>query len=405
MNDERIIVKDPGHSILGASGAHRWMNCAGSVNLIGKVIEATGPPRTSYAAGEGSSAHEISALCLDDHDGTIIPPEPYEFFERYVQVADQVFQVDDEMVDGVATMVAEVLGIVKDAQQVVGYDGDAVNLFIEHTMGSVLNDNAWGTSDAIILAPDLSLTVVDFKYGKGVVVEPDSVQNKYYGYLAIENSPEPLAPGLPVNLYIVQPRIPHPQGLVRAYQTTVEELQAWAYDVLLPAMEATENPSASLCIGEWCRFCVARDVCPALTTEATEFKTDVEPEHLTGDELGDILGKKKPVIAYFESIEKEAYRRICKGEKVKGQKLVNKQSFRIFKDGAEVAMIKEFGHDEVYEEPKLLSPAKLEKLGSDAKTFVKEWAYKPNNGLTIAPSSDKRTEVKRPMEEFLDRNF
>jgi hypothetical protein len=398
--NDTIVVQDPGHSILGASSAHRWMNCAGSIQLIDKVLQESGPGGTSYAAAEGTAAHTIAAMCLEDGG------EPFEFFERKVDVDGRIFIVDDEMVDGVATMVSGVNGRYADVLDIAIEEAPSKPiLHIERTMGSVLNENAWGTADAIIEIPECGLEIFDFKYGRGVVVEPDSAQNKYYGYLAIENAVSTYHPSTVVRLFIVQPRIPHPQGLVRVYATTVEALQAWAYDELLPAMEATQNPNAPLCIGDWCRFCPARNVCPALKQETVGFTTEVEPEHLTGDELGTILAKEKPIIAYFTQLKEEAFKRICKGEEVTGQKLVNKQSNRVWKDDAEVELVRIFGEDNVYQAPKLLTPPNIEKLSAEGKTFVKEWAYKPNAGLTIAPLSDKRKAVKRPMEEFLDRNF
>jgi hypothetical protein len=403
--DDKIVVKDPGHSTLGASSAHRWMQCAGSIGLTKRLFEEKGwGNKTSMAAAEGTAAHEIAALCLDDKGGTIIPPEPYEFFGKTVVVGDIEFVVNDEMVDGVSTFVTEVLYHLKEAQEACADQDEKPILHVERTMGSVLNDEAWGTSDAVIEVPSYKIMIFDFKYGRGVTVEPNSAQNKYYGYLAVENQEYKQTSQLPVELYIVQPRIPHPKGLVRVYKTAADVLTAWAYDELLPAMEATLNTEAPLCIGEWCRFCPARDACPALRKEAVGFNADVEPDHLTGDELGDMLGKEKPLMAYFAKLKEEAFKRKSNGEDVKGYKLVSKISNRTWKDGVEVDMVAKFG-DRAYEAPKLLSPPKLEKIGQDGKEFVKKWAYKPNTGLTIAPISDKRNEVKRPMEEYLDRNF
>ena len=49
--------------------------------------------------------------------------------------------------------------------------------------------------------------------------------------------------------------------------------------------------------------------------------------------------------------------------------------------------------DAALSEPELLSPPNLEKLGPKGKAFVKEFAYTPFTGLTIAPRSDNREEV------------
>ena len=49
------------HAALGASTAHRWMSCPGSVQLAAG-IEA----RPSTYAEEGATAHMLAKLCLDD---------------------------------------------------------------------------------------------------------------------------------------------------------------------------------------------------------------------------------------------------------------------------------------------------------------------------------------------------
>ena len=49
--------------------------------------------------------------------------------------------------------------------------------------------------------------------------------------------------------------------------------------------------------------------------------------------------------------------------------------------------------DEAMTKPELKSPAELEKVGPAAKEFVKEFAYMPVTGQTVALESDSRGEV------------
>ena len=49
------------HAALGASAAHRWMRCPGSIRLS-DGIEA---PASTYAE-EGAAAHVLAKICLDD---------------------------------------------------------------------------------------------------------------------------------------------------------------------------------------------------------------------------------------------------------------------------------------------------------------------------------------------------
>jgi hypothetical protein len=53
------------HAKLSPSGAHRWMACPGSVTL-----EADFPDTSSAYAREGTAAHELAAMVLEDPSST-----------------------------------------------------------------------------------------------------------------------------------------------------------------------------------------------------------------------------------------------------------------------------------------------------------------------------------------------
>jgi hypothetical protein len=52
-----------------------------------------------------------------------------------------------------------------------------------------------------------------------------------------------------------------------------------------------------------------------------------------------------------------------------------------------------FSEDKCFSEPKLKSPAQLDKLGKAAKAAVKTVTYIPKGELTVAPMSDPRDAV------------
>jgi hypothetical protein len=86
-----------------------------------------------------------------------------------------------------------------------------------------------------------------------------------------------------------------------------------------------------------------------------------------------------------------AFNRLMAGAKIPGWKLVNGKANRVWKDGVEPAALEAFG-EAAFEPAKLKSPAAIEQLplGTD---FAARWASKPDVGLTVAPASDRRTEV------------
>jgi hypothetical protein len=287
-----------------------------------------------------------------------------------------------------------------------------VEVYVERGMESITDDEAYGTGDVIIHIVADRLIVVDLKYGRGITVEPDSSQNYYYGYLALENYVGKWDSIKVIELWIAQPRIPHPAGTIRRHITNVAEVKDWWYGKVLPAIENTRKNDAELAIGEWCRFCPAKGNCPALKAEVFEFPASVDPAHLDDDELGQAIMTLNALVQVKSNLEAEALRRARGGSKITGFKLVRQRGNREWKEQLALeidgemttvqlkdAILEEFGFEDAYTEPKLKSPAQIEKVdgGND---FASKWAYSPDRGLTLAPESDKRVEVRPNVERL-----
>lgn len=400
----KVVVEESRHSKLGASSAQRWLNCAGSISLTDKLLsESAIKPFTNRAAAEGTAAHLVFSSCMEDGDDAV------SMKDMEIEVSDWVFVVDDEMV----TCVQEALDWVRDRISRAKKDGFEVQVYVERGMESFTDEDAYGTGDVIIHIVGDRLIIGDLKYGRGITVEPDSDQNYYYGYLAIENYVEDPDSIKVVESWIFQPRIPHPNGTIRRHVTNVTELTEWWFNRVLPGMENTRRKDAELVIGEHCRFCPAKGHCPALKNEVFEFPTGIDPSHLTDIELGEILEKLKALSTVQTTFESEALRRARRGDKIPGFKLVRKKANRIFKDKQpvkdaetgemvettlETALDRNFGLD-AFTEPKLKSPAQIEKL-EGGNSFAAQWAYSPDLGLTLAAESDKRMEVRPNVERL-----
>lgn len=404
----RITVEPGKHSLRGASSASRWLACAGSINLTEKLVEQKLiHGGSSRPAAEGTAAHLVLSTCLEDGS------DAHEMADIEIEVEDWIFIVDDEMIAGVQETLDWVRARVAQAEK----DGFEVKLYIEKGLTSFMDEDVWGTADIIIHIIGDRLIVVDFKYGRGVSVEPTSDQNAYYGYLGIENYLDDSVSVEVVESWIAQPRIPHPEGTIRKHDTTVKELTDWWMAVVIPGIEATRKLDAHLVIGEHCRFCPNKGHCPALKTEIFEFPMGISSTHMDDEELGSALDKLKAILGLQSTFEAEALRRARKGSKIPGFKLVRMKSNRMFKDtmaepsldnademvevAFEVAATAEFGLD-AYSTPKLLSPAQMQKLDG-GESFVAKWAYKPDKGLTLAAESDKRVEVRPNIEQVRGR--
>lgn len=387
------------HSKLGASAAERWMNCPGSPQLIAKLPEEM-VRRSGSAAALGTASHTVSAVCLEKGI------DAWELSGEKVESRDWTFVVDEEMVNSTQMYIDYV------RQRFEQFKDKGAKLYLEKPLSTVCDPDGFGTGDAIIYVPGDRIIVMDFKNGM-IIVEPSSAQLKDYAAMAIEEFLDEDDACKIVELVIVQPRMPHPKGFIRKLVMSVQEVTDWFQNECLPAMKATREPNALLHVGDWCRFCPARDGCPALKGEVTSFNSSADPVALTDEEVGIFLSKGKSIAGYLAALEEEALKRVRMGKKVIGWKLVKKKGNRIFKDFIneqeegkpavtikfEDAVVAVFGKD-AYTEPAIKTPPNIEKL-KGGKPFVSRWAYTPDTGETLAPESDKREEIK-PMMDKLD---
>lgn len=394
----------PAHSRLGASGAERWLNCVGSSALIA-AMELPQTDEPDYQR-EGIAGHEAAADCLArDIDAWEIVGEIYHSTE-----------IDDGMAEAIQVYIDRVRPLIDRTKF------HREQFFIEAKLAAPdVHEQMFGTTDfgALVQSggPELGvdfpfLDVTDLKMGKGIVVDPDdNPQLKYYAFMLIHTYFNELEDDFPVRLTIVQPRAYHNEGPVREWWTSVGAIKAWVVRDLLPAMNSTDD---DLQAGPWCRFCPAKLTCPLLTG-LFKAAASYDPKAIidAGDQaLGLAYGKISAVKFYLKALEDETFRRLQLRRDVPGAKLVNKKADRIFKPTVTVKVegqeqeVELAGYVErtfgrkAFTAPVMMTPAQLEKIDHpDAKAFVKEYAYIPVTGLTVAPADDKRIAVKMPSLE------
>lgn len=370
------------HAKLSPSGAHRWINCPGSLRLSEGIVT---PP--SIYADEGSAAHHLACICLtrqtnaEKYLDRVLRqlPDGWSLLQRGAEARSEDFVVDDDMVNAVQVYLDTVY-----ADRVFG-----ANIYFEHRV-KLPELGIWGTADCLRIVPYDKLQIYDYKHGAGVAVEViDNPQLAIYAAAALENNDVQT-----VELVIVQPRARHKDGPVRRWTLTVQELQKWVNDVLAPAVEATKDPEAPLSAGEWCKFCPALPICPAIrehaiATAQADFQT-VElppPERLQKSDLIRVLQSAELLRKWLNSVEAFVQDRLEKGENYPGFKLVRKRANRRWKEGAAEAL-----QGQPVFETVLLSPAKAEKvkgLTIDLAPLIE----RTEGELTIAPESDRREAV------------
>ncbi len=378
-----IIEPRPVHSTLGASGAERWMACPGSVTLLKHLDLPPEGDEPDYRA-EGTAAHEVAATCLQHN---------LEAWETIGTVVEGV-EITQEIAGAVQVYLDEIAAIRKNCV----IEREFIETPIERPD---VHKMYYGTVDYAAIARDRGangepvgprmLIQRDYKHGEGVVVEADdNPQCKYYAFGILQFCEDVEI----IDLGIVQPRAFHPDGPIRTAFTSADVLRAWVQEELVPAMVATEMDS-SLDAGKWCRFCPAKLVCPMMKgIFGAAMKVDPrEHIHLTDEEIGRQYQYLQAAKQYARALEEEAFRRLNLGRACPGVKLVNKKANRVFNAGADQIFKARFG-EKAFTEPKLKTPAEMEKLDAEAKALVKKWAHTPNTGLTVALESDKRPAVK-----------
>lgn len=376
---------DRGHSPLGASGAERWGNCPGSVALI-RELQLPESDEPDYRR-EGTAMHEAAEHCLRTGCDTW-------------EIVGQTFN-ETVITDALAEAIQVYLDVCRADMDTAAYH------YIELGLAAPeLHELAFGTLDfgAIFGAPSFEephfivptlVKVRDLKGGEGIVVDPEeNPQLMYYALLLILQNPH-WSDDTPVELEIAQPRAFHVDGPIRTWTTTVGAIREWMHSWLIPAMARTEIDD-ELDAGPWCRFCPAKLVCPKLTAlfKAAAISNPQEIVAWNDATLGQNYKLVAAVEFYTRALKEETLRRALKGRTFEGAaKLVKKKSNRVWKGEAEAKVKALFG-DKAYTKPELKSPPEIEKLGPDGKEFVKEYAYSPDTGLTLARWDDPKVGIK-----------
>lgn len=359
------------HADLGASNAHRWMNCPGSVRLAKQVPEDRG---SSYAS-EGTTAHELAELCLKNNmDATDLPPDGD--WSRYPQEMREYVQ---QYVEQVRALHQEVGG----------------TLLIEQRLDySEWVPGGFGTADAVIIA-EKELLVIDLKYGVGVQVDAqDNPQARLYSMGAYAEH-ELGHDFETVTGIIIQPRIDH----YSSEELTIEELLGFAEDVREAAARALDQNAPCVPGEKQCRFCNAKAVCRAraeqnLSVARAEFDEPMpKPDTLSLDEIGELLPMLDDLKAWAKDLQDYALQQAVNGAKVQGHKVVAGRSNRRWLDqAADVLAAHEMADKLLTRKPVGIGQA--EKILGKGSELIAQLTDKGPGKPTLVPESDKRPEFQ-----------
>ena len=414
------------HAKLSPSSAHRWMNCAGSI-----ILEKDIPDSSSEHADEGTAAHFLASECLEQGKNATdflnqviqITSGNASWTERTEEVGHSFFTVDLEMTEYIQKYLDAVRSQAEGNELLVE---QRVNF--SEVIGA---ENAFGTSDVVILTPD-EIQVHDLKYGRGVKVNAEAnEQLKLYGLGAL-NDFGMFGDYKRVRQVIHQPRLNHYSEAVY----TLEELQEFAKHA-----RASANTISSLQLNGFgeidpyltpgekqCQWCKAKANCPALEKhvmqtvlgdfedlDAVDVNAQIdtatgEVSKIENDRLGYLFSAVPLIEGWIKAVSSAVHSKLHQGESVPGFKMVQgKQGNRAWSNAEEAEQLLKsmrLKTEQMYD-LKLISPTVAEKLQKAEVIGPRQWSKVENlitradGKPTVVPETDKRPALNiNPQNDF-----
>jgi len=356
-------------NIVGGSTAKRVINCPGSVALVQKM-----PPKLGGdAADEGTLCHNAMATLLED-------PSLEIKSVLGVKYNDQTLTedlIDEKIIPAMAALTE------------IDPDGDMEYQIEAHVNFGKLLPNVFGSADLIGRIDDRAI-ILDWKFGRGAVDVEENEQLLFYAAAAMRTKGLEWAfEGVSeVEMVIVQP------PAVKRWTTTIARVKQFERD-LVHAVTASQNAVAPLKVGDHCRYCPAKPICPQMTG-AAERALKVQIKELDPAKIGQYLATADLVEKWISDLRDLALQILESGEPVPGYKLVPKRAMRTWvdEDKAYFALSKLGVDRSELVETALLSPAKVEKILKRSKlSLPDDIVVSVSSGTTIAPESDPRSAV------------
>lgn len=382
------------HSPLGASSAHRWLECPASIR------ESKGMPNeSSVYAREGSAAHWVASECLTNVVDAItmvgiVVPE-YEDVEVTEEMCYGVQQYLDAIWDRLREYEAE------------GHEDAELEVEVKFDLTHI-HTGMYGTCDASLYFPAWAcLEVWDFKYGWISVSAERNPQTMYYALGALTGKHNRSVKR--IVLTIVQPRSSSNAAAIKRWECDPIDLLDFRADLIAGAKK-TEEIGAIYKPGGHCKFCSAAPKCKVLSLKIEEIcmakilpdgtVRPKDPEVMNMDELKMAWENADIVASWAKNVRSYAHRLAMEGKKMKGTKLVAGRSDRNWRSDKEAESVltkmMRIGYieGEIKTTPKLKSPHQIEEMMGKEKGRIKNLWIKVRGGLTLVQESDPRPEAR-----------
>lgn len=404
------------HATWSASATARNVHCPGALALA----RFAPPDKESIHAARGTACHQISEKCL--RTGA----EPSSFLGSIEKTKEHEIEIDEELVSSAEAYVEYCRAAMT---------GDGHWIEEKFSLASLSPPfDAGGTGDFVSYdAVSLTLEVVDLKNGMGVVDVNDNPQLRTYGLGALLKHPE-----LKVSRIVstvVQPRAQHRDGRIRSETYHVADLLEWTSDLLdamrrsKAAMDAFDTAGGNtVLLDEWaelwlrpgkCTFCPVEGTCPALRKKALAaaevWFDEVDqprignlPGEMSPEKMGETLDMLPMLEDWIKAVRALAHTQAEQGVQIPGYQLVDKIGNRAWLDRPDIVAAVQAATDldssDLYVEPKLKSPAQMEKLlGAKRKALIEPFVHRPITGTNlVSQSRTTRPPARSSVEKFLD---
>lgn len=406
--------KDNEHSDLSPSTCERWWRCPASIRAVAKLPEQ----KPNFYMAEGTVAHTVAETILrgminrEDKDiyepivGQIVKQDGHkvpitkEMIDAAYQYADYVLDTADENFIAFKSINIEQRVVVSEPRKL------------------------WGTSD-VNMASTYTLFVDDFKYGAGTYVPVlDNKQLRYYALGAYRGMKKPEREKIQeVRVGICQPRM---RGIDNEV-IPIGDIIDFEAELIYRAKE-TEKEDAPYNPGPWCvnHFCPVRMNCQAyaeyrnkevevdlqeMAAEFIETGTAITIANEPTPEQVARLYAAIPMVEDFISQIKDRAMALGMAGNLPGHKVVQNYGNRVLSvDESELQALLN-GKIELYEEPKLKTPAGIERAikayNRDRKddkidlSIMRSIAHKPPTKLALVEEGDPRPAYKPDvLEDF-----
>lgn len=386
---------DRPHAVLGGSGAHRWVQCSGSITFP--------PSPPGPAATEGTKAHEIAEQMLRDHLDHKLTGD----------IHMRVWDGDPDMIEHARSY---------------------VDVVWKEVLEEVITGKAYGLEEKFSISPDLDMSgyvdfwciyiddrgrrtgvVVDYKYGFTHVPIERNPQLAFYS-VGLREEVRKRGKDLDrVRGIIFQPRLVGKDPYSET-SFTGKQLDSWKSKFLKAGKSIFVDEKVKFKVGDWCKFCPGVGGGCKLYATTLDSKTSIalttpdvttlpKPAVISDEVRGKILTYGDDIIEFIKAVKADSTQRAISGTPIPGWKPVHGPTRRKWQEDESTIskVLGSHGLSDIYNQ-KLKGITEIEKVL--AKEHSKKGAEAILAGLTeqSAPStilveeSDPRPSIRTMLD-------